>query len=152
MDSLAFSKSIRTTLFTLTVLLPLVSTAQIETVTLNGEHIDTRLLETAQRNIRKESDYCVKEYPDWVREFVVMLLLTQTEARRHMTKQELQTEDYLWSSYRNQSRLSDGEPAIGFGYIINSVRDIYSQTLYENLKPVIAVSYTHLTLPTTPYV
>ena len=113
------------------IALPSSAFTQVETVTLNGDFIDRQLLTTAQQHIRKESDYCVKENPDWVREFVVMLILTRSEARQIMTDESLRLDDYLWDSYRYHPQLSDEGPTNGFAFMMYRVREFYSKLLYD---------------------
>lgn len=60
------------------VLLPSASRADwSRNVTLNGEHVNPLWFDIARHAIKQESDYCTVENEDWVREYVIMYLLSQ---------------------------------------------------------------------------
>lgn len=113
-------------------------------VTLNGEHVNPLWFDIAQHAIERESDYCLVENEDWIREYVIMYLLMQQEFQPANSALEPRRSDQLATLPLTDSQILKvaKNPATLriAGFLMRGKRRYLLKKLTEELKPVSANS------------
>jgi len=111
-----------------------------DSVALNGEYIDPIWFDIARHAIERESDYCVVDNEDWIREYVVMYFLIQQEIQSVVSNVDSsQTEGIVAGSLTDKQILELAKNPATLqmsGLVMRGKRKLYLRKITEDLKPV----------------